>query len=375
MTTIKDINWGSYNQYEGPFYRGVVPYLLPKDPSPEDKVMQVITATESGRYDAINMYDRCVLTAGIIQWCEGGQYSVSDLLGSVRLALGEMPAPLQAQCDQTNVTFTLNKKGRWRFFYHDTRGEVDTLGEQKSLFLLRSTGLKGTWDAESKAYAKGWAAAVANTLALPEAQEAQVNFTVPKLMSFVMAEAKAVLWGPDDPSNEHGGWVGATRAAYLSFAANLPSVANSQLKKALASTTALKWSDNWCIAILRQLTFGPQITIYPIRYNAIRPVLERLYGVDLPDFALELKAWKAKIGIAPTDGNLGNPPTFMSVTDIQIELIREGYDLGPAAADGRLGPKTLNAIMTFQGIHGLGVDGIVGPKTRKALVYEWSRRS
>jgi hypothetical protein len=39
----------------------------------------------------------------------------------------------------------------------------------------------------------------------------------------------------------------------------------------------------------------------------------------------------------------------------------------PLAEDGVLGPKTRKAIMLFQSEHGLKVDGIVGPKTRAAF--------
>lgn len=53
---------------------------------------------------------------------------------------------------------------------------------------------------------------------------------------------------------------------------------------------------------------------------------------------------------------------------MQELLIRLGYDLGPRGADGRVGAKTRDAIMTFQRLHGLTADGLVGPQTRKALL-------
>lgn len=36
-------------------------------------------------------------------------------------------------------------------------------------------------------------------------------------------------------------------------------------------------------------------------------------------------------------------------------------------ADGRFGPQTLRAVKKYQTSKGLVADGIVGPKTRKAL--------
>lgn len=374
MAKIEDIGWGSYKGYEGPFFRGSVPYTLPADPSSMDKVMAVITATEGGRYDAMNLYDRMICTAGIIQWGEAGQYSVSDMLGAIVDQAGGFPKPFQTQLSNAGINFEKNAKGRWRFFFRDFRGEVDRLDEQKQLFLLRSNGLKGTWDEGSKEYAKSWAAAIANTLALPEAQKVQVAFTVPKLMGFVTPEAHAILWGGSlstEASSMSSGWIGALRSAYLSFAANLPTVASNQLKIAVAKSKAPKWSSDWCIDILKQLTFGPQITIYPVRYNGIRPLIERIYGVDLPDFAADLRAWSAKLGIDPTD----SMPPFLTPKEVQTELIAEGYDLGPAGADGRIGIKTTDALFAFQGVHGLKVDGIIGPMTRKALLAEWQMRN
>ena len=201
------------------------------------------------------------------------------------------------------------------------------------------------------------------------AQQAQAEYTVPRLRYFAMTETSAILWGTDSGlANE--GWVGALRAAYLSFAANLPSVANSMIQKAPTSGLT-KWSDDWCIAILKQLTFGPNIAIYPHRYESIRPVVEKLYGVNLPDFAKDLQAWQAAHGIDPT-----NPtPSFTTTVEIQTELIAEGYDLGPAGADGKDGPKTHDAVRAFQTAHGLESDGIVGKNTRKALADEYLKRN
>ena len=51
---------------------------------------------------------------------------------------------------------------------------------------------------------------------------------------------------------------------------------------------------------------------------------------------------------------------------VQWHLIRKGY-LGWNECDGAAGPKTHNAILTFQKANGLVVDGLVGGKTRAAL--------
>ncbi|MGC4116199.1 MAG: M15 family metallopeptidase [Myxococcales bacterium] len=53
-----------------------------------------------------------------------------------------------------------------------------------------------------------------------------------------------------------------------------------------------------------------------------------------------------------------------SVTALQNLLRQKGYNL---VADGSFGPKTAQAVRSFQSAHHLAVDGVVGPKTWAAL--------
>lgn len=50
---------------------------------------------------------------------------------------------------------------------------------------------------------------------------------------------------------------------------------------------------------------------------------------------------------------------------IQARLNKLGYNCG--TPDGNMGPKTINAIKSFQKAKGLKADGLVGPATRKAM--------
>ena len=56
-----------------------------------------------------------------------------------------------------------------------------------------------------------------------------------------------------------------------------------------------------------------------------------------------------------------------AVKQLQEKLIKLGYDCGPDGADGIFGKGTLAAVLKFQGEHGLGTDGEVGPLTMAAL--------
>jgi peptidoglycan hydrolase-like protein with peptidoglycan-binding domain len=58
-------------------------------------------------------------------------------------------------------------------------------------------------------------------------------------------------------------------------------------------------------------------------------------------------------------------PALPSTREVQERLRELGYLLG--AADGTLGQRTRTAVMAYQRVHGLQVDGIVGPQTAGSL--------
>ena len=61
-------------------------------------------------------------------------------------------------------------------------------------------------------------------------------------------------------------------------------------------------------------------------------------------------------------GMIGN-----DVKWVQYELKESGFNLGKAGIDGEFGTKTDTAVRKFQKKYKLGVDGIVGPKTRAKM--------
>jgi len=363
--TSPQIGWGSYQSFEGPFFWGSQPYILPPNPTENQKILAVVTSTESGKMDAVNAYDRCGISCGLVQWCEFGLFLTSNLLGGIVAREPTLLAPLQPALEACGASFKPTGRGNYRFFVG--ADEVDSADEQKKLFLLNSSGLKGSWDDASKERIKLWVAGFANTLVQPAAMTVQTDFTADRVKTFATPGAKAILF--DGAAAD--GWVGALRAAFLSFAANLPAVAGKQVETAVQTTSAPKWSQDWCQHLLKAMTFGPNITIYPGRYNKIRPVIENLYGVDLPDFAQDLQNWRDDHAVvAPV---YVGEPTFENPRDIQQLLIDLGYDLGPAGADGNFGTKSKTALRTFQGLNHLDPDGNPGPLTRAKLSEAWRK--
>ena len=305
MTNSSQVYWGKYQSFEGPIFMGSIRYELPKNPDDLDKFLHVITSTEGGKYDAINMYDQCIISVGLIQWCEAKQYSVSNMLGQVadKCGVDAVLKPLNPILLQIGATFKKNAKGQWRFHFNDERGEVNTVEKQQQLF-WDCDGKKGSWTPELRARAKLWAACTANIWENQDAQNVQLEFTKKRLVWFITPSAQKVLFD-GQPST---GWVGALRGGYFSFAANLPAIADKHLKIAIKNLKSPKWSKEWCTGVLKELTFGPNIAIYPTRYNKIREVLEQTWGVELPKTAELLRQWTE-----PAVDNVATQQSVMSV--------------------------------------------------------------
>ncbi|MDF2692296.1 MAG: hypothetical protein K0S65_679 [Labilithrix sp.] len=58
---------------------------------------------------------------------------------------------------------------------------------------------------------------------------------------------------------------------------------------------------------------------------------------------------------------------------VQDALAKLGFD--PGTIDGLNGPNTQKAVREFQAQVSIGIDGIVGPETRQALVAELDQKS
>lgn len=357
-----EVGWSKYKKYEGPFTKGTAPYVLPENPTQDDFILGVATATEGGHWNAVNMYDRCVFSIGLIQWCEAGYFLASELLGHIGAIDRSLLDPLVPAMKLAKASFGPNARGRWRFWFNDYRGEVDNIAEQRQLFLLDSDGTRGSWNPTSKEYAKLWAACAVNVLAQPETIRIQSKYTVRKKFGFAQPFARTVIeramLQPNNPVAQ------AFIAAYLSYAGNNPTWANTHLREAMSATSAPEFTIPWFTTVLYFLTFAPRVDIYPVRYEAVRKKLKQFYGLDLPgvDFLV-----KRDVG------------DFMSAEEVQHILLSLGYELGNYGAnhdgvDGviREGGKTWTAISEFQDLHALsgqGGDkyGWPGPNTVRAL--------
>jgi hypothetical protein len=360
MGSVDEVKWGSYRDTEGPLYKGPVEANAGTMPvnTDSDRIVYCTMSVESGNYAAVNMYDRGLVSLGLIQFIEGmGQFSVSGLLGALALRDRGLLQPLDDYCRELGVYFVnlgINGKPLWRFRYKDARGTVDTTEEQVKLFYLNASGQKGGWDPPSVAYAKRWALVFGSLWSNSTAQSVQRAYTADRLLGFATAYSRPVL--ASAPATAQGG---VFRAAYLSFAVNNPKWASDALKAAVADQGNLTpWSTDWVIHMLKYLTFNPKVSFYPARYQALRPALEKVYGLDLPDFASELAQWKSVTGHR----------AFSTPKEAQEALIALGYDLGPQGADGIWGKKSQEALLLFEQQKGMAdAEGKLTPAVSAAL--------
>ena len=304
------IKWGSYGPYEGPWYSGSIKYKLPVNPTKDDLLIEVVTATEGGCYDMINMYDRCVISVGLIQLCEAKYFLTTKLLNKIATEVSPViiTIALREALERSDAEFKKNDRNLYRFFQHGI--EVTTVEQQKELF-LSSSGLKREWTFEQKHHAMTWAANMSNLLRNEASFAVQRKFCASVLNGVVMPRAKKTLFSDEDmfPSE---GWPGAVRAVYMSFAANLPETADNNLQIAVDKSNFHKYTKSWCIEIMQQLTFGPEIKIYSERYDKLVPVIERQYEIVMPKNFSELKNWK---------------PTILTHVPVQLSPVQQSSDV------------------------------------------------
>lgn len=284
--SVDSISWGSYASYEGPYFKGRWKFDLPVNPDFWDLVLNVVSITEGGCYDLINAYDSCIISISACQLCDRFMLS-TRLLGEVAEKLGSeaVTGPLSDALKSSNATFKKTDKHGWRFVFLDDRGIVNSTNMQRELY-FKGTGLKNSWTSFQKIHAKTWAAGIANVWNDERARRVQYDFLKSRVSSFVLPESKRDILDRHGPEP----WTSVAKAAFVSFSSNIPLVATKMYKQYLTKVNAEFGTEEWTVGLIAELTWGPDVKIYPSRYDKIRPVLERHWHVTLPKNALELRS-------------------------------------------------------------------------------------
>lgn len=344
IITQQDIGWASYESYEGPIYRGHKDTkFVPVGNTLEDRFIHVITSVESGNYSAINMYDSGIVSVGLFQFKESKLFFVSEILGLIAKKYGveKVKKYLNPALIASNADFKMNSKGKWRFFFDKDNTEVITLEQQHHLF-WHCNGRKGSWDEVSKEYAKLWCACFANLFLDKECQTIQLEYSKKNLCSFVFADAKRILFNEqiDMSKIESIKYYNAAQSMYLMYAINLPGKLNEVIKVYDQKTDKTKYSIDWCIDLIREMTFAPNVKIYPIRYNKACSIVERHFDIILPPNADQLKVYKHKVEEIKEDVKEQNEviqlePTVIEIDELQEEKQRKDSDTKLIAIYGK----------------------------------------
>lgn len=360
MTTLL---WGNYGGFEG-FYTYGPSIPPPLDGSVESELLHIICRTEGpggGTPSAVNAFDQCMISIGYLQLCQTFFLS-TDLLGYLKDKSVPFTPTLQKAFQESSVTFQKNAVGRYRMFNRNGKPVETKEGQQEVFFGPDCNGRIGSWKEHNKDRAKLWVLGLQETLIQPEAIKHQIQFLLPRIMSWVTKRSRDRLWGPNTPPREAKGWVGAVRAMFLSYSVNNSVIADANLASIPESVPL--FTEEGFVTLARALVFNPgNPAIYPKRYEDIRPAIERIYGVNLPDNRKDLQTWSAA-----TMGLKGGT-TLPSVKEVQKALLVAGADLGPKGADGIEGPKTKAAIRKYQEEKGLPVNGIADRMTLISLGF------
>lgn len=307
------VQWGSYGGTSGPMFLGLLRYELPKTADVQDRCLYVVTSTEGATYDAVNMYDQCIVSLGLIQWAGA---SVDRLLGQIvdKCGYSVIDAALGEAFHEYGVGFVKHGDGKWGFIESETGKAITTKQDRQRVFW----GCDGvSWTPDAKKRAKVWAAAFANVWLDPGARQIQVQWTKPKLKDFLLPQVEKVLFdGSQGPEHD------ALRAACMSYAANNPAKLGEMFAVGVkrAETAGLvKWSRDWTCSILKSIVVESTWKIWPARWTKVQPACKIAFGVDLPLYS-ELSGWNPPV---KQEEKKQDVPAPVPTPDIEIPVTVE----------------------------------------------------
>ena len=282
------ISWGKYTNYEGPYHIGENKFILPTNHDLSDRILYAISATE-GNFDSVNMYDKCIVSVGMIQWCEANYCGTTALISEFTLKNGReiFDSSFKEVIDsfKYNPLKLINNK----YWFIDQAGNViDKVDEQKKYF-LGCEGTIGSWNDTAKEKANMWLRCFATFLKNKKVIEFQVEYTKRKINElYYHRDVKNILNSVIKDSKEKSDIYEISLIAYTSFAANNPKFAKENFILAHEKNKDKIFTREWLLAILRQMTFKNNIPIYKHRYEKIIKVLNSLYKINMPTTQEEL---------------------------------------------------------------------------------------
>ena len=283
------ISWGKYTNYEGPYHIGENKFILPEKHDLSDRILYTISATE-GNFDSVNMYDKCIVSIGMIQWCEANYCGSTSLISEFSLRYGREIFDTSFKEIIDFLGYNPLKLINTKYWFVDQTGNIiDKVDEQKKYF-LGCDGTIGSWNDTAKNKANIWLRSFATFLKNKKVIEFQVEYTKRKINElYFHRDVKNILNSVIRDSKEKVEIYESAMIAYISFAANHPKFAKENFILAHEKNKDKIFTREWLLAIIRQMTFKNQIKIYSHRYEKIIKVLNSLYNINMPKSADELK--------------------------------------------------------------------------------------
>jgi hypothetical protein len=284
-----NVLWGKYKEFEGPYYPGNIDYKLPENHDVWDRVLASVAATE-GKMNSINMYDSCIVSAGIIQWCEKNFLGVTNLIDAFMKSNETKHTPIlndafkEIKSFVGFMPFKKQSNGSWRFV-DKSNNIIDKEDEQRNFF-LGCDGKKGSWNQRTFDLSKTWARCLAKFMSAQEMTEFQSNYTKEKIKTiYYHRDVRSIIEQISDQTIKE-----LALCFYISFSANHPKFAKDNFISADARMLTKRGSKEWLLEVIKEMTFKNNIEIYPKRFEKVSMVLNKLYPAGIiPIKASDLK--------------------------------------------------------------------------------------
>lgn len=210
-------------------------------------------------------------------------------------------------------------------------------------------------EAQAKARAEGLASPNAGAIANPASQAARWELLERAAAIDRKAAYESVSWGLGQVMGAHWEWLGFADVDALAAEARTGAGGQARLMARFIEKSGLKEAlekRDW--EAFARVYNGPGFrkNAYDTRLAAAHRRYQGLDGAPGP-----------AVNDSPP-ALLGRGSVGEAVRDLQQKLSALGY---PLAADGIFGKDTEKAVRAFQRDHGLGADGIVGPRTFSAI--------
>lgn len=277
---MSDVKWVKFKDREGPVVHGSIEYSCPEMPSEDERILSIVAKAEGGRFDAVNMYDRGIVSIGLLQWAEHvGKVSRFFGYAMERGAASPLTKIFQPMFDRTGVglqTFQEGKHSRWRFSF---QGSPVMTPESLQATFLGCDGVSSSWNDERRSMAIEWARTFHQALIVT--RDYMQVYACQDMHGFVTPLVKSALFRTFTSETNA---LRASRALYIAMAVNSPGGAQKAFVAVSNDKNVQLASVDWCQNFFNTLKQpnGEVPKQFANRYVRVKSLVESMYNVTLP---------------------------------------------------------------------------------------------